>query len=294
MADGPGFAARTDVGLKRSDNEDSFLARSPLFVVADGMGGHQAGEVASRLAVTTLAETIEAAVPAPDQVVEALERSNLEIRSEARRDAALAGMGTTCTVLVIGDSVRIAHVGDSRAYRFREGLLEQLTEDHSLVATMVRAGLLDTESARTDGRRNVVTRALGAEDEVLVDRIDTDLVPGDRYLLSTDGLHGQVEDAAIAAVLGERTTAAEAADELVRLANEAGGDDNVTVIVIDVDLLDGAARVDETPEPSTDDTPPTGGHPRARRLLRILAVIVVVVALVVGATLVVVAPLGGR
>jgi len=292
MVDGPGFAARTDIGLQRADNEDSFLARSPLFVVADGMGGHEAGEVASRLAVTILAEATEATlVPEPDQVVAAIERSNLEIRSEARRHTEMAGMGTTCTALVIAERIRIAHVGDSRAYRFRDGRLERLTDDHSLVATMVREGLLDPAAARTDGRRNIVTRALGAEDAVRIDRIDTDRASGDRLVLSTDGLHGQIDDAEIAAALAEAPTPAAAADRLVRLANAAGGDDNVTVIVIDVDLLDDAARADDARETPTGST----GAPRPRRRRRwVVALLVVVVLVAIGSALVILATRGGQ
>ena len=279
MTDGPGFAARTDVGLQRTDNEDRFLARSPLFAVADGMGGHQAGEVASQLVITTLTETTETTpVPTSDEVVEAIERSNLQIRSEARRNAEMAGMGTTCTTLVIGDRVRIAHVGDSRAYRLRDGRLEQLTDDHSLVATMVREGLLDPDAAKTDGRRNIVTRALGAEDVIRVDRIDIDVASGDRLILSTDGLHGQVDDATIAAVLAEATTVGDAADRLVRLANGAGGDDNVTVIVIDVDLLPGGTEREDAQDVSAEPTGPR----RDRRLLRwVVAILAVALVLAV-------------
>ncbi len=287
MTDGPGFAARTDVGLQRTDNEDRFLARSPLFAVADGMGGHLAGEVASQLVITTLAETTETTpVPTSDEVVEAIERSNLQIRSEARQNAEMAGMGTTCTTLVIGDRVRIAHVGDSRAYRFRQGLLEQLTDDHSLVATMVREGLLAPDAAKTDGRRNIVTRALGAEDVIRVDRIDIDVAPGDRLILSTDGLHGQVDDATIAAVLAEATTVGDAADRLVRLANGAGGDDNVTVIVIDVDLLPGGAVIEDAQDVSAEPTGPR----RDRRLLRwVVAILVAALVLAVVAGILMVA-----
>ena len=278
MTDGPGFAARTDIGLQRTDNEDRFLARPPLFAVADGMGGHKAGEVASQLVITILGETTATTpVPTPDEVVAAIERSNVEIRSEARRNAEMAGMGTTCTALIVDDRIRIAHIGDSRAYRFREARLEQLTEDHSLVATMVREGLLDPDSAKTDGRRNIVTRALGADDVIRVDRIDADLAPGDRLVLSTDGLHGQVDDATIAGVLAEATAPGDAADRLVRLANAAGGDDNVTVIVIDVDLV-ARAGADRAGEASTE--PPR----RGRWLKRVVAFVAIaaVLAMIAG------------
>ncbi len=239
------------------------------------MGGHLAGEVASQLAIDAVGATIET-TPAPDEagLVDALERSNAAIRGEARDHPELDGMGTTCTVVAIGDVVRIAHVGDSRAYRFRDGRLEQLTQDHSLVASLVREGVIDAARARTDARRNIVTRALGAEDEVRVDRVETDRAAGDRLLLCTDGLHGQVDDAAIAAVLAAAATPADAADRLVGLANRAGGDDNVTVIVIDVDRLDagrgrgcrhvGGSDAVERGTPSRA-APAPDGDPRGRR-----------------------------
>jgi protein phosphatase len=238
---GPGFAARSDVGRVRAANEDRYLARPPLFAVADGMGGHSGGEVASALAIDLLERaSAESGGMESDMIVEALERSNAAIREHARRHRALAGMGTTCTVAVVADGVvHVGHVGDSRAYRFRTGDLEQLTEDHSLVASMVRDGVLDPAEARSDARRNIITRALGAEDHVRVDVVDADLASGDRIVLCSDGLSGQVPDAAIAAALAEEPDPRRAVDRLIALANGAGGDDNVTVIVIDPDRLSG-------------------------------------------------------
>jgi len=238
---GPGFAARSDVGRVRAGNEDRYLARPPLFAVADGMGGHRAGEVASALAIELLERTtLESGGSELDVIVDALERSNTAIRERARARRALAGMGTTCTVAVVTDGlVHVGHVGDSRAYRFRAGDLEQLTDDHSLVATMVRDGVLDPDEARNDARRNIITRALGAEDHVDVDVVSSDLASGDRIVLCSDGLSGQVRDDAIVAVLATESDPRRAVDRLVDLANEAGGDDNVTVIVIDPDRLSG-------------------------------------------------------
>ena len=146
-------------------------------------------------------------------------------------------MGTTCTVVLLDRAMTVAHVGDSRAYRLRGERLEQLTDDHSLVATMVREGIIDPADAATDGRRNIITRALGAEDEVRVDVVTSDLAPGDRLLLCSDGLHGQVDDAAIASALRDEPDPAAAVNRLISLANAAGGEDNVTVIVIDPDML---------------------------------------------------------
>ena len=241
-ADGPGFAARSDVGSTRSGNEDRFLARPPLFAVADGMGGHQAGEVAAELVIGVLGEVPDRAPDPGTAVVAALERSNAAIRREAGLRSDLAGMGTTCTVVVLDRAITVAHVGDSRAYRLRGERLEQLTDDHSLVATMVRDGIMDPADAATDGRRNIITRALGAEDQVRVDVVTSDLAPGDRLLLCSDGLHGQVDDAAIATVLRDEPDPATAVDRLISLANAAGGEDNVTVIVIDPDMLAGSAN----------------------------------------------------
>ena len=138
-------------------------------------------------------------------------------------------MGTTCTVLVVGDTVTIAHVGDSRAYRSRDGRLEQLTEDHSLVAALVREGRLDPDAAPRDPRRHVITRALGAEDGIRVDVVSVDRLPGDRFLLCSDGIHGQLDDATIGRVLAGTSEPGAAADELVALADAAGGEDNATV-----------------------------------------------------------------
>jgi protein phosphatase len=143
--------------------------------------------------------------------------------------------------MVVDGAITVAHVGDSRAYRLRGERLEQLTDDHSLVATMVRDGIMDPADAATDGRRNIITRALGAEDQVRVDLVTSDLAPGDRLLLCSDGLHGQVDDATIATVLRDEPDPAVAVDRLIALANAAGGEDNVTVIVIHPDMLAGSA-----------------------------------------------------
>ncbi|MFL5674456.1 MAG: Stp1/IreP family PP2C-type Ser/Thr phosphatase [Chloroflexota bacterium] len=264
--DGPGYAARSDVGVARSENEDRFLVAPPVFAVADGMGGHQAGEVAARLAIDLLEEAVASTpAPSPDDIVDAIERSNAAIRREARLRADLAGMGTTCTVVVVDAEIHVAHVGDSRAYRYRDGGLVQLTDDHSLVASMVRDGMIAPADALTDGRRNIITRALGAEDEIRVDVTTADRARGDRLLVCSDGLHGQVDDAAIAAVLGEEREPPAAADRLVALANAAGGDDNVTVIVIDADALVGAATEGQPTSPATADPPPADAATRAPR-----------------------------
>ncbi len=276
--------------------------RPPVFAVADGMGGHQGGEVASQLTVEHIREVADVA-PVPDQahMVAAIERANTTIRRDARAHPDLYGMGTTCTAVVVDVAIRIVHVGDSRAYRFRDGRLDQLTEDHSLVASLVRAGNLGASEARTDGRRNIVTRALGAEDEVRVDRVETDRASGDRVIICTDGLSGQVSDEAIARVLAETATPARAADRLVELANAAGGEDNVTVIVIDVDAVAAAARVAGSLDMALGDVGgPAGSRPVAsgsidarghmpRRRITV-AVVIVAALIVVGFALALFAP----
>jgi protein phosphatase len=235
------------------------------------MGGHQAGEVAAAIAVELLADAANGpAAPDGAEVARVLERSNAAIRAQARQRPELDGMGTTCTVAVVSNgSVEIAHVGDSRAYLFRAGDLRQLTEDHSLVAGMVREGILDADEASSDGRRNIITRALGADDEVRVDRVSMALEPGDRLLLCSDGLSGQVPDASTAEVLATEPDPARAVDRLVGLANAAGGEDNVTVVVIDPD------RLSENPASPALDAPPrrrSGPRPTSVVLIGVLAV----------------------
>ena len=202
------------------------------------MGGHRAGDVAADLAIGLLDGALEpGGVPDGPALVAAIERANAAIRVEAVARPDQGGMGTTCTVLAVGDTVTIAHVGDSRAYRSRRGRLELLTEDHSLVAALVREGRLDPEAAARDPRRHVITRALGAEDGIRVDVVTVDRLPGDRFLLCSDGIHGQLDDATIGRVLTGPSEPGAAADELVSLADAAGGEDNATVIVIDADRV---------------------------------------------------------
>jgi serine/threonine protein phosphatase PrpC len=256
------------------------------------MGGHQAGEVAADLAIGHLADTL---VPGRDPdargLVDAIERANAAIRREARTRPELLGMGTTCTALVVTDVVTIAHVGDSRAYRSRAGRLERLTDDHSLVAAMVRDGRLDAAAAPTDARRHIITRALGAEDDVAVDLVTGDRQPGDRFLLCSDGIHGQVDDATIERVLADVTDPGAAADRLIELAEAAGGEDNATAIVIDPDAIPvptaAGPSVAGTVSPAANGSPSLSatrrpGRPRRRTLLvAVGAVVLGVAALVV-------------
>ena len=241
-------AGLSDTGRKRRQNEDAFVCEPPLFAIADGMGGAQAGEVASRLAAAVLEEGA-AAVQGEDGVATVVRAANARIFERAVHDPAVAGMGTTATVAVVdaaAATVTIAHVGDSRAYLYRLGSLEQLTTDHSLVGELVRSGRLTEDEAAVHPHRSVITRALGTDADVEVDTLTVDGAPGDLVLLCSDGLSAMVRDDEILRVL-EATGAAprDAAEALVSAANAAGGEDNVTVVLFE--LVDADA---EAPPPT--------------------------------------------
>src|SRR6266498_495110 len=255
-------AAATDVGLVREGNEDSYLTEEPLFAVADGMGGHRGGEVASQLAVETLEKLFKkGSGELPDQVQEA----NRVVFERSVVDEKVAGMGTTLTAaLVEGDQIRLAHVGDSRAYLLREGDLRLLTEDHTLVHRMVTEGEISKEEAETHPQRSVLTRALGVETVVDVDDDTVQVRTGDRLLLCTDGLTSMVSEQAIEEVLRAVPDSQEAAERLVQLANEGGGTDNTTVVVLDFSDDAAAARPKEEPTPPSEATPEPA---RSRRRL---------------------------
>jgi len=224
---------RSDVGRVRRRNEDAYLVQDPVYAVADGMGGHRGGDVASTMSLEALeaADIAGRGAPALTAAIRTANRAVLE-RGEADRE--LSGMGTTITaVLVQGDRAHLAHVGDSRAYLFRDGALRQLTEDHTMVQEMVRRGQLTPAQADNHPQRSIITRALGAEGDLDVDELAVDLRPGDRLLLCSDGLSGMVSDAAIAGALTEAADPQAACDRLVEMANEAGGDDNITAVVIE-------------------------------------------------------------
>lgn len=229
-------AAATDVGRVRRGNEDAYLVAPPVYAIADGMGGHRGGAEAAQIAIRTLANRApELASADGEALVEALAAANRAILAEADEDDALRGMATTCTAaLVRGRVARIAHVGDSRAYLLHEGRLAQLTDDHSLVAQLVRGGQLSPEEAAVHPGRSVIFRALGTEPDVEVDTIDVILDADDRLLLCSDGLTGMLGDAEIAAVLREVGDTGLAVEALVTRANAAGGVDNVTVVLVDV------------------------------------------------------------
>jgi len=238
-------AGRTDPGRVRRRNEDSFVLDPPLFAVADGMGGAQAGEVASRLTAAAFREYHEADDLAPDGRVQAIiQEANRRIYERARSDSEVSGMGTTVTAaLLTGGRVTLGHVGDSRAYRIRNGALDQLTEDHSLVGDLMRSGRLTPEEAEEHPQRSVITRALGTDPEVDVDTVTVDAEPGDLFLLCSDGLTTMVGDDDILGIVAAAPTLDDAARELVRAANTGGGEDNVTVVLFRVE---GDEPVEET------------------------------------------------
>lgn len=240
-------ASRTHVGRVRQENEDDLLdlPDAGLFVVADGMGGHAAGEVASRMAVETLAEAMAAAAgttedadpgrPRPDRLVPAIEEANRRIHEESSRDASRSGMGTTVTALLVDEGGwHLGHVGDSRAYLLRDGELRRLSRDHSWVQEQVEAGDLTREQARVHPASSILTRALGTDRYVEVDRRDGEIRPGDRYLLASDGLTDMMPEARLAELLGAGESPEEVVRGLVREALDGGGRDNVTAVVVEV------------------------------------------------------------
>ena len=224
-------AYQSDTGRQRNANEDSYFARPPVFAVADGMGGAQAGEVASRLAAESF-ESVKRGEESPEAYLKAIARTaNARIHRLAQTDASRSGMGTTLTAaLVEEDEVGFAHVGDSRAYLLRDGELKLLTSDHSLVEELRRQGRLTDEQAEDHPQRSIITRALGPEREVEVDTMTYRARPGDVYLLCSDGLTTMLREERIREVLAGSATLEQAVDSLVREANEAGGRDNITVV----------------------------------------------------------------
>jgi protein phosphatase len=224
-------AALSDVGREREGNEDSFLDRPPLFVVADGMGGAEAGEVASQTVVEVFAEAA-AAGELPDALEATIQSANARIYAMAQEDPERAGMGcTTTAAFVSGGRLTVAHVGDSRLYRLRGGAFEQLTDDHSLVGGLVGLGQLTPEEAENHPQRSVILRAVGVEAQVEVDVRQYELEAGDVYMACSDGLTGMVRDMVIAETLGMFPSLSQAAEMLIELANAAGGRDNITLVL---------------------------------------------------------------
>ena len=261
-------AVVSDTGRRRRRNEDQYVCEPPLFAVADGMGGAQAGEVASGLAAAVLNEA------APDEgvvergeerVATLIQEANRRVFQRSSEDEATSGMGTTMTVaLVDGDTIAFGHVGDSRAYRFRAGELEQLTDDHSLVGELVRSGRLSPEEAESHPQRSVITRALGTEPDVDVDTFTIEAQPDDLYLICSDGLTDMVSPRELQSLLVERSGDLDAAAcALVAAANAGGGEDNITVVLFQIAgggdpaepaQMPGTATPEPAPEEDDEDT----------------------------------------
>jgi serine/threonine protein phosphatase PrpC len=334
------WGSASDAGQLRPDNEDNVLASDGVFVVADGMGGHEAGEVASELAIDRIAAALEEhELPTATNVVEAITTANGDIFRASITNPAQRGMGTTVTAIAViadplagrgepnidendpatkpvivpvhpSEALVLANVGDSRTYLMRHGRLRRVTTDHSYVQELVATGHITEDEARTHPRRNIVTRALGIDPDVKVDWWTLPLIRGDRFLLCSDGLVDEITDGEIIATLLRSTDPQEAADRLVSQANDAGGRDNVTVVVVDVlegdepphptleiDIIpkwadDGAgptaaglAAVDADPEDSVDEEAPTAPsteQKKRRRWRRVLVTVVVAALLIVG------------
>ena len=228
------FGSRTDIGCLRDHNEDSLVVTPPLFAVADGIGGHAAGEVASEIAVRVLSE-LAPEHPDGEALGRAIEEANRAVIQAAREGRGRQGMGTTMTAAMLeGERLVIAQVGDSRAYLLHQGKLQQLTRDHSLMADMIEAGQLTPEEARTHPQRSVITRALGSDAHLHPDIYEINVETGDRLLICSDGLSGMIFDDQIENTLRRVQDPQRCASQLVNEAIAAGGHDNVTVIVADV------------------------------------------------------------
>jgi protein phosphatase len=225
----------TDTGRKRRHNEDAYVCEPPLFAIADGMGGAQAGEVASRLAAAALKESATQA-GGERRIVDLIQEANRRVYDRSNTDPNTSGMGTTITVaLVENGTVAVGHVGDSRAYLIRDGRMEQITEDHSLVNELLKSGKLSPEEAHTHPQKSVITRALGTDPDVDVDTFTIGAQPGDVFLLCSDGLTDMVDEGAILELVERNRTDIDGAlKALVRAANRGGGEDNITVVAFEI------------------------------------------------------------
>src|SRR2546421_5051913 len=275
---------RTDTGRQRRDNEDSAFARAPVFVVADGMGGAQAGEVASQIATEAFEAGLDGSGSAEERLAGRVREANRRIYDRSRAELGREGMGTTLTAAYLGDgSVSIAHVGDSRAYLFRDGELTRLTQDHSLVDELVRRGKLTEEQAAEHPQRSIITRALGPEPDVEVDTWTYPVRRDDVLMLCSDGLTSMVSEERIAQVLASTESLDEAADRLIQEANEAGGRDNITVVLCRIEEVETGDGAVEEPTmvaqpaatvpaaggsgaPAPPPSPPPAAQPVSRKL----------------------------
>jgi PPM family protein phosphatase len=288
-------ASVTDTGRRRRHNEDAYVCEPPLFAVADGMGGAQAGELASGLAAAALRDETSELAGGEQRVDDLIQEANRRVYQRQSQDASASGMGTTMTVALVEDGrVAIGHVGDSRAYLIRDRKLEQLTEDHSLVAELVRSGKLSPEEAEGHPQRSVITRALGTDPDVDVDTFSVETRPGDLFLLCSDGLTSMVDDETILReVERNRADLSKAAKALVRAANKGGGEDNITVVFFEIAGDDGEHTVtlppvedeDEKTLDEQDGVPPVAvavehrdenGHAGRRALFALLVLVLIV------------------
>jgi PPM family protein phosphatase len=247
------YAGASDTGRKRRHHEASYVIAPPLFAVADGMGGAQAGEIASKLAAAALEDTDPGSLSGAERVESLIQEANRRVHERATADPSTSGMGTTMTVALVEDGhVTIGHVGDSRAYLVRDGKLEQVTEDHSLVNELLKSGKLSPGEADTHPQRSVITRAVGTDPNVDVDSFTLDTREGDVFLLCSDGLTDMVDDRGILdAVEQHRDDLDRVTKTLVAAANRGGGEDNITVIAFSI----GAAAADPADEDTQSDVP---------------------------------------
>jgi PPM family protein phosphatase len=259
---------RTDIGRARELNEDSYMVQDPLFAVADGVGGHLGGEVASSMAIEAL-DALDGSDGLMQALVDEIQKANRRVLEKGQGDPALQGMGTTLTVLMVeGEKAHVAHVGDSRAYLLRDGSLKQLTEDHTLVQRMVAEGRISPEEAGRHPQRSILTRAIGLDEDVPVEQLTLDVHGGDRLLLCTDGLTDMIGDELIQAVLETERDPQAVSDRLVEEANRAGGEDNITVVVVDFES-EGGTTASHPPVRGTRPTvvaAPGGGKGAATAL----------------------------
>ncbi|MDO8962886.1 MAG: Stp1/IreP family PP2C-type Ser/Thr phosphatase [Coriobacteriia bacterium] len=265
-----GAAGLTDPGLTRPSNEDSLLVEGPLYAVADGMGGHRAGEVASRIALDALLANAPRLIDAK-ALARAVRAANRAVIDSAEKSRTRTGMGTTLTAAMVdGTAIAVAHVGDSRAYLLHRGQLQRITEDHSMVADLVRQGSITEEDARFHPQRSVITRALGSDPNMIADVYELDASPGDRLLLCTDGLTGMLDDGYIAEILLAERDPNAAVAKLIEAANRAGGYDNITAVLIDIDDT-----------PAGELTPARGSREAGRRVASRLLWLTAAAALII-------------
>jgi serine/threonine protein phosphatase PrpC len=267
-------AFRTDTGRQRNANEDSYYVHGPVFAVADGMGGAQAGEVASRIAAESFESADRSGESGESYLRSIAEVANDRIHSLAQHDSSRSGMGTTLTAaLVEGDEVSFAHVGDSRAYVYRDGALRLLTSDHSLVEELRRQGRLTDEQAEDHPQRSIITRALGPEEEVEVDTLTFSARPDDVFLICSDGLTTMIKDERIAELLETAPNLDRAVDQMVSEANEAGGRDNITVVAFRLEQAEEAQAIEDATliGPSAEEAGLSGERVRAAAAERALS-----------------------